>query len=316
LNWSKEEALAWEKRWSLPVAGLTLLAVAALLASARLGSSISGDGSAEILRSIHEHSSSETLTGIVQGFGFALFAAPLYSLFRAVRARSRRVRPQLLGLLLAAPLFLAASIFLGAEAKIEGANEFVAGNAKPTLSAKQANEDCSSQREDEGSEAFGEEFKAQGGETSLGACEKTKTEDDAASNAVSEASLSAPAAGLGLAGGLGIAATFFYTCLWAMRTGLLARFWSSFGMAAGVATVIGFVVLPMIWLVYFALLVAGWLPGGRPPAWEAGEAVPWPTPGQKAAEELQPEQPAQNPELEIGDTQTDGSERRKRKQRD
>ena len=29
------------------------------------------------------------------------------------------------------------------------------------------------------------------------------------------------------------------------------------------------------------------LPGGRPPAWAAGEAIPWPTPGEKAAADLE-----------------------------
>jgi hypothetical protein len=317
LNRSKEEVLAWEKRWSLPVAIATLVGVAALIGSAAAAGGISGDGTAEILRSTHEHSSSETLSGIIQGIGFALFAAPLYYLFRAVRARSTKVRAQLVGLVVVAPLFLAASVVIGAAAKNEGAKDFVAGQAKSTLSASKANEECTSQRKDEGAKEFGEEFEPRSGETALAACERRKIEDDEASNAVSEASLSPAAAGLGIAGGLGIAAAFFYSCLWAMRTGLLGRFWASFGMAVGVAALIGFILLPMIWFVYFALLVGGWVPGGKPPAWAAGEAIPWPTPGEKAAEELEPEKPGADPELEIGDTQTDGSsERRKRKQRD
>ena len=74
-----------------------------------------------------------------------------------------------------------------------------------------------------------------------------------------------------------------------MRTGLLSRFWGSLGMALGVATLIGLVFFLLIWLVYFALLVLGKVPNGKPPAWERGEAVPWPTPGEKAAAELEPE---------------------------
>jgi len=323
LNRSREEILAWEKRWAPAAAAGALLGVAALIAAAAVGSSVSGEGNAEILRSVHEHGSSQTLSGILQAVGFLLFAAPLGYLFRADQVRSSRVRGQLIGLVLAAPLFLGASTVLGTSAKSEGAKEFVAGNAKSTLSPAKAKEECASQRKDEGAKEFGEEFEPAKGETALAACEKRKIADDEASNAVTEASLSGAATGFGIAGGLGLAFAFFYICLWAMRTGLLGRFWASLGMAEGVAVLIGFILLPMVWFVYVGLLLLGWVPGGKPPAWEAGEAVPWPSPGEKAAGELEPKPtdapaPGANPELEIGDTQTDGSDspRRKRKQRD
>lgn len=321
---SKEEILAWEKRWALPVGVASLLGVVALIAAIAVGSSMSGEGNAEILRSTHEHSSEEMLSGILQAVAFILFAAPLFYLFRADQARASRVRNQLIGLVVVAPLFFATSTVLRASATNEGAKEFVAGNAKSTLSATKANEDCSSQRKDEGAKEFGEEFEPGKGETALAACEKRKTEDDEASNAVSEASLTGAAGGFGIAGGLGLVVAFFYVCLWAMRTGLLGRFWASLGMALGVALLIGFIPLLMIWFVYMGLLAVGSLPGGKPPAWAEGEAVPWPTPGEKAASDLEPPQPTDapapgaSPDLEIGDTQTDGSDtpRRKRKQRD
>ena len=72
-----------------------------------------------------------------------------------------------------------------------------------------------------------------------------------------------------------------------MRVGLLSRFWGSLGMALGAAALLlELVQFTMIFFLYFALLVAGWVPGGRPPAWATGEAVPWPTPGEKGAAEL------------------------------
>ena len=72
-----------------------------------------------------------------------------------------------------------------------------------------------------------------------------------------------------------------------MRTGLLTRFWGSLGMALGVAALLLLVQFTMIWFIYFGLLLLGSLPGGRPPAWAAGEAIPWPTPGEKAAASLE-----------------------------
>ena len=75
-----------------------------------------------------------------------------------------------------------------------------------------------------------------------------------------------------------------------MRTGFLSRFWGSLGMVAGIAFLLGpLFLVTLVFFVYFGLLALGIVPGGRPPAWEAGEAVPWPTPGEKAAEELEPE---------------------------
>lgn len=313
---SKEEVLAWEKRWALPVAIATFLAVAALVGAAIALGSIEGTTEAEILRSTDEHNSARLLSGILQAIGFALFAAPLLYLFRAARARSDRVRGQLVGLVVIAPLFLAVSLVVGAAAKNEAAADFVAGEAKSTLSAKQANRDCTSERRDQGSESFAEEFEPRAGETPLAACEREKIADDEAENALSDASLNDVAGGFAFAGGFGLIVAFFYTGLWAMRTGLLGRFAGSLGMALGVAILIEFIPLAMLWFVYIGLLIAGWIPGGRPPAWAAGEAVPWPTPGEKAAAEMEPEKPGQDPELEIGETQTDGSERRKRKQRD
>jgi hypothetical protein len=66
-------------------------------------------------------------------------------------------------------------------------------------------------------------------------------------------------------------------------------------MALGIAALLLLIQFTLLWFLYFALLAAGWLPRGRPPAWAAGEAIPWPTPGEKAADELEPkpEDPAE-----------------------
>ena len=111
----------------------------------------------------------------------------------------------------------------------------------------------------------------------------------------------------------------FYSGLWAMRTGIMTRLWASLGMAAGVAFLLGpLFVITLLWFVYFGLLVLGKVPGGRPPAWAAGEAIPWPTPGEKAAAELEPEDPADPPANGNGSggSGDSGGERRKRKRRD
>jgi hypothetical protein len=288
---SPEHVRERESRWALPAA-LAAFAAVILMFLPGLVSSVSGSGEAEILRSVNEHGSSVTLSSVLQAVSFLLLAIPLVYLFMAARARSERVLPAVLAIVVAGPLLIGIGTVLYSQAKQEGAEAFVAGEAKPTISAADLKDECEDEKP-------------------LAACEKEKREDDAASNAVSDASLTTPAGILTLGGGLLFAIALFYTCLWAMRTGLLSRFWGSLGMALGIAVLIGFIILAVVWFLYLGLLYLGFIPGGKPPAWEEGEAVPWPTPGERAAAELEPSDTA-----EDSDVAEAGAERRKRKQRE
>jgi hypothetical protein len=305
--------LEWERRWLLPAGLASFAGVALVIASAFVIGSVSGDGDAELLRSAHENSSSVTLASVLQAAGFALLVLPLVVLFRAAAARSDRVRYQLIGLVVAAPLFLSAAAVLNAVATNEAATEFVGGDVEPGIAVKAAAEDCESKRDDLGAEEFGEEFGGGPAAATLRRCSATRVADETASDAVSEASSRGIATGFGFGGRIGLAFALFYSCLWAMRTGLLTRFWGSLGMALGVAALLLLVQFTMILFIYLGLLLVGRLPGGRPPAWETGEAIPWPTPGDKAAESLEPAEPDDPTDGESSGT---GTERRKRKQRD
>lgn len=312
---SKAEIRAWEARWAVPVAIAGILGGVLLFAST-LVDPVSGNGQAELLRSADADSGGVLLTKLMQALGFLLLAAPLVYLFRAVRARSDRVRGQLIGLVVVAPVFLAASSAFSIGATNEAADQFVAGEAKSTLTRAEAKEDCLQDRKDEGSDFLVDEYDPAKGEPPLRACEDRRIDDDEASNAVGEASLAAAVSGLGLAGAFGFAVALFYTGLWSMRTGVLSRFWGSLGMVAGIALFLGplFFFVTLVWFVYFGLLVLGALPGGRPPAWEAGEAVPWETPGEKAAAEMEPESGWEEAETAPG-AEAGQSPPRKRKQR-
>lgn len=74
-----------------------------------------------------------------------------------------------------------------------------------------------------------------------------------------------------------------YTALQSYRVGLLTRFFGTLGMALGVSIIL----LPFapaliaLWLGWLGLIFIDRVPGGRPPAWAAGEAVPWPPAGQR-----------------------------------
>jgi uncharacterized protein DUF4386 len=68
-------------------------------------------------------------------------------------------------------------------------------------------------------------------------------------------------------------------CLDAMRVGLLTRFMGVIGVVIGPALVVtpfGSVLLP-VWLLALGALFMRLWPRGVPPAWESGEAMPWPS---------------------------------------
>jgi len=74
---------------------------------------------------------------------------------------------------------------------------------------------------------------------------------------------------------------FIVVCLNAMRAGLLTRFMGVLGIIVGVLFVVPlgspFPIVQTFWLMALAVLIVGRWPNGMPPAWEAGEAVPWPS---------------------------------------
>lgn len=271
----------------------TFGAVGLLVASVILGASLGGGGEAASLRDLHDQASTVTLVSLIQAVGFLLLALPLIYLFRAARARRDRVRAQFLPLVVAAPLALSiASVLNGASAN-DAASAFVNGEGTSSLTKVAATKECHSEQRDDAA-GFRDDFGA--GSGALGDCATSKIEDDEAEDAVESTSLRPIAEGVQFAGLLALAFALIYTCLHAMRAGLLTRFWGSFGIAIGAASVLGLFQLGIIWFFYFGLLVVGWIPGGRPPAWAAGESIPWPSPGERAAAAL--EEPEEDDEDE------------------
>jgi hypothetical protein len=249
--------LAWEERWAR-LAGLAAIAavgfvVASIIVAQSKGSS---DGGSEILRDIDAHSSAVILSSVLQAIGIGLLALPLYYLFRAASCRSDAMRSQLVGIVFAGPLFLAIAFLLTGVTSVQAAGEFVSDEV-PRLLAKGI--ELGSERADE-----------------------------IADDTLGDASLRPLATGFGIGGQLGFAVAMFYTAMYAMRTGLLTRFWGSLGMALGAVSFI-FFQFALLWFVYLGLVIAGWVPGGRPPAWQSGEAEPWPTPAEKAAQAMDSE---------------------------
>jgi hypothetical protein len=114
---------------------------------------------------------------------------------------------------------------------------------------------------------------------------------------------------LGLAGTLTFAFGLVLVPLNAMRAGLLSRFMGILGIVLAAAYVLmppiaG--ILQLFWVNALAVLFLGRWPGGRGPAWETGEATPWPSaadrgraaqaePGEAEEPEPEPEPAAERP---------------------
>jgi hypothetical protein len=128
-------------------------------------------------------------------------------------------------------------------------------------------------------------------------------------------------AGLSLAASIGIGFATIMTSLNAMRAGLLSRFMGVLGMILGALFVLPLIASPVVqlfWLLALGALFLGRWPGGRGPAWETGEAIPWPSPqrGVLAANQEADGEPAEDAEPEPATAPRPRSSRkRKRKAR-
>ena len=274
---TRRNVLAWEERWATPTALATLAGVLFIIAAIVVATQGVGNasGESELLRNVDAHRSAQLASSILQAIGIGLLAAPLYYLFRSAKARSDRMRGQLVGVVVAAPLFLAALAILSGISTLHAASEFV-GTEVPHLLAK-------------------------------GVKLNSDHADEIAKEAVTGAPLRPLAAGFGFAGQIGFVIAMIYTCLYAMRVGLLPRFWGSIGIALGAVSFL-FFQFTLIWFIYFGVLLLR--RDSQPPAWAAGEPIPWPTPGDRAAAAMesspddngtlppQLEEPADPPELE------------------
>lgn len=247
---NRRDVLAWEQRWAAPTAIAALAAVlfvvaAIVVATQGVGS---GGGESELLRNVDAHRTAQLISSVLQAIGISLLAVPLYYLFRSAKARSDRMRGQLVGVIVAAPLFLAVLAILGGVSTLHAASGFVS-NEVPHLLAK-------------------------------GVKLNSDHANEIAKETINEAPLRPLAAGFGFGGQIGFVVAMVYTCLYAMRVGLLTRFWGSLGMALGAVSFL-FFQFTLLWFIYFGILLLR--RDSQPPAWAAGEPIPWPTPGDKAA---------------------------------
>ena len=306
---SKQELLAFQARW-LRRAGLAGLVGAFIVAASvvlqQVGLNVpSGKSDADQLVFEHAHSSRLIYSSILQALGLMAFVVPLLFLFRSANGRAARMRGAFAGLIVLGPLAFGLGLALSSVGSTKAADKFHAQEPAVVQHARQQAEQA------QGAPA---KNKAQGAGTTAGP--KTQATTTVATTTASTGSTTINLNGTtttvatpvtpdqadsnarenladhinkhttllivgGLISTIGVLSLVFgmiYTNLWAMRTGLLSRFWGALGMAFGLFLVIPlFPPIPglVLWFAAIGLMFLGLWPRPLPPAWEAGEAVPW-----------------------------------------
>ena len=126
-------------------------------------------------------------------------------------------------------------------------------------------------------------------------------------------------AGLSLAASIASGLATILVSLNAMRAGLLSRFMGVLGIILGALFVLPLIASPIIqlfWLIALgALFLNVWPGGGRGPAWETGESVPWPSAQGRLAPPQADDEEAAEPEPEPEASQPNPRASRKRKKK-
>lgn len=306
---SKQQLLAFQARWQrrAGLAGLVgAFIVAASVVLQQVGLNVpSGKSDADQLVFEHAHSSRLIYSSILQAVGLMAFVVPLLFLFRSANGRAARMRGAFAGLIVLGPLAFGLGLALSSVGSTKAADKFHDQAPAVVQHARQQAEQA------QGAPA---KNKAQGAGTTAGP--KTQATTTVATTTASTGSTTINLNGTtttvatpvtpdqadsnarenladhinkhttllivgGLISTIGVLSLVFgmiYTNLWAMRTGLLSRFWGALGMAFGLFLVIPlFPPIPglVLWFAAIGLMFLGLWPRPLPPAWEAGEAVPW-----------------------------------------
>ena len=264
-------------------AGLCAFAAAALFIAGTVASQsgpVSTGSNVQVLREYHEVRGTMALAAGLNALSFLLLAPVLYYLFRAAAARSPSVRGGLVGVVVAGPVFLAIAEVLQHIAVSNAASDFATPGGGAGIPIGEYAEDL-----------------------------------------ILDQPVFTLAQGLSFAGILALVIGVIYTALWAMRVGLVTRFFGTFGMALGASLILlaqAFSLLAlMLWSVWLGLIYVSKVPGGRSPAWDAGEARPWTKPGEQPDEPededvVESEATELFEETSVGDGENPNAARRER----
>jgi hypothetical protein len=236
---SHEEQLAWEARAGrLAAAAAFSTAAMTIVAGLFLPLAVQNreDGADGLLESADTEPTDFVVQGVLQGVGLLLLIPVLLYLYRAARYRRGETPPAAAVLAVLGAVTLAVVTVLRQLELVDIAHDFFPEKAQAANDVEQAAEDHI---------------------------------EDGVSPALQ---------GVTLGGAVALAFALVMTSLNAMRAGLLSRFMGILGIFVGVLLVIplGVQILQLFWFTALGVLFLGRWPGGRGPAWQTGEPVPWP----------------------------------------
>jgi hypothetical protein len=237
----REEQLRWEResaRWAAAAAALSAFLTIAGALYLQGKIKTSPDDSVESIILVHDHKADLLVSAVLQAIGTALLAPALYYLYRATRFRRPQLPAAIKYLVVLAPVLGAITTVIRQVQIAHASDQVVPQLPLPPEAAKNLVSDKI-------------------GETPL-----------------------VVVGGIATAAALGIAFMFLLLSLNAMRAGLLSRFIGTLGIIVGVLGVLPIFPVPVVqtfWLGAIAVLFLNRWPQGRGPAWDSGEAIPWPT---------------------------------------
>jgi hypothetical protein len=281
---SKQEILDFQARWMRPAGIAAILAAGLLVASGIVGSVGPAHNDAEQLQLYHQHSGQLVLASVISGIGLLIVAFPLYFLFRSARARSDRVRG------FAAPLLVIGAVLVCTQGVIfslgfkDASDQYIAGVGAVEANAQQGPATTTTRT----TTTTPKTTSSASTPSTTTAAAKTPAQRAAdakksfATHEINHSSKVRAARIIGLLGALTLIGGAVYTLVWTMRTGLLTRFMATLGMVFIGALLLIPSLGPIgivLWFAVLGLMLAGWWIRSLPPAWAAGEAIPWLRPG-------------------------------------
>lgn len=241
-----EAQLAWEARAGRPAGAAAILSAVTGLAGLVYGNAVitaSGADETDTAIRVHHHSGALMVTAVLEALSVLLLSACLVYLYRAARYRFPQLRSVSLPLLLVGAVTFAASVIAQQIAFVNANDRVVKKLLANPLSPHAANH--------------------------------LVTHDLRPHGAL------AATLYLGFATGIVLGAGVALISQGARRAGLLSNFLGILGIIVGVLLVLPLFGRPPV-IAYFWTIALGFLfidrwPQGRGPAWESGEAIPWPT---------------------------------------
>ena len=303
--------LSWEARFGRPAAASAFAAIAFQIASfaVQLPALSDAPGRDDALRyretllNFNDHAGVLLASAITQAIGTFLAAGALFYLFRATRHR-RAELPQLVQWLVPlAPVLITVAVIANWSGLNDAADRYATPGGTDNVNAS-PNKD---QRKDIADYCK----KHARGAAAVTSCRATRGRQEAVAKKLVQDNQGAVGSAALFGGTIALAFAYVIIALNAMRAGLMSRFMGILGIIVG-----GLIVLPLLpqgvpivqifWLGALGILFLGLWPGGRGPAWETGEATPWPVPQARARlgapeepeepEEAEPDEPEEEPE--------------------